>query len=97
MLQSKIKQFYYPKSQDLICNQRIGVLKIHSKSLAYITGKLTDAWRTPISYESSVGSRDRFTPLPISMMKRFLSLAAGFAFTSREYILQHLPMTASET
>ena len=89
MLQSKIKQFYYPRSQDLICNQLIGVLKIHSKSLAYITGKLTDAWRTPISYESSVGSRDRF--------RRFFSLAAGFAFTSREYILQHLPMTASET
>ena len=28
------------------------------------------------------------------MMNRFLSLVAGFAFTSREYILQHLPMTA---
>ena len=46
-----------------------------------------------ISYDSSVDSR----PLPTSMMKQFLSLVAGFAITSIEYISQHFPMTASET
>ena len=56
-----------------------------------------EEWRTPISYNSSVGRRDGCRPLPTSMMKQFLSLVAGFAFTSREYISQHLPMTASET
>ena len=74
----------------------IDVFKIHSKSFRYTIGKLTEAWRTPISYDSSVGSRDGCRPLPTSMMKRFLSLVAGFAFTSREYISQHLPMTTSE-
>ena len=63
----------------------IDVLIILSKSLKYTIGKLTEAKRT------------LFRPLPTSMMNRFLSLVVGFAFTSREYILQHLPMTASET
>ena len=54
----------------------IDVLKIHSKSLRYTTGKLTEAWRTPIFYDSSVGSR----------VVRLLFLVAGFAFTSRKYI-----------
>ena len=31
------------------------------------------------------------------MKKRLISLAAGFAFVSREYISGHLPMTAFET
>ena len=53
--------------------------------------------KKPISYDSSVGSRDWSSGLPTSMMKRFLSVVAGFAFTSREYISQHLPMAASET
>ena len=34
----------------------IDILKIHSKFLRYSTWKLTKAWRTPISYDSSVGS-----------------------------------------
>ena len=34
---------------------------------------------------------------PASIMKRFSSPVAGFAFTSREYISQQLPMTASVT
>ena len=53
--------------------------------------------KKPISYDSSVGSRDWSSVLPTSMMKRFLSVVADFAFNSREYISQHLPMTASET
>ena len=75
----------------------VDVLKIHLKSLRYTIGKLTEAWKTPIFYDSSVGTRDGCRPLPTSLMKRFLSLVAGFAFISREYILRHLPMTASET
>ena len=75
----------------------IDLFKIHLKSLRYTIGKLTEAWRTPISDDSSGGSRDGCRPLPRSMMKRFLSLVALFAFTSREYIWQHLPRTASET
>ena len=75
----------------------IDLFKIHLKSLRYTIGKLTEAWRTPISDDSSGGSRDECRPLPRSMMKRFLSLVALFAFTSREYIWQHLPRTASET
>ena len=39
-----------------------------------------------------VGGRDGRRLLPKSMMKRFLSLVAGFGFT-----LLLLPMTASET
>ena len=53
--------------------------------------------KNPNFYDSSVGSRDGCRPLPTSMMKRFLSFVAGFAFTLREYISQHLQMTASET
>ena len=64
----------------------IDVLKIHSKSLRYTTGKLTEAWRTPIFYDSSVGSRDGRRPQPTSMVVRLLFLVAGFAFTSRKYI-----------
>ena len=30
------------------------------------------------------------------MKKRFISPVAGFAFISREYISEHLPVTASE-
>ena len=30
-------------------------------------------------------------------MKQFLPLVAGFVLISREYILEHLTMTASET
>ena len=67
----------------------IGVLKIHSKSLKYAIGKLTQAWRISISYDSSVGSRGECRPLPKALMKRFLSVVAGFAFTSIEYILQY--------
>ena len=58
-------------------------------------GKLTEAWGTTISYDSSVGSRSKCRRLPTSMINEFLSLVAGFAFTSREYILKHLPMIAS--
>ena len=65
--------------------------------LKYTIGKLTEARWIPISYDSSVDSRDRCRPLPTSMMKQFLSSDAGFGFTSREYISQHLPMAASET
>ena len=53
--------------------------------------------KNPNFYDSSVGSRDGCRPLLRSMMKRFLFLVAGFAFTLREYISQHLQMTASET
>ena len=44
-----------------------------------------------------VGSRHEWRPLPTSIKKWFISLVAGFAFISREYISEHLPMTASET
>ena len=67
------------------------------KSLKCTTGKFTEAWRTPVSYDSSVGSTGGCRPLPTSMMKRFVSLDPGFAFTLREYISQHIPMTATET
>ena len=62
----------------------IDVNKIHSKHFRRTAGKLTEVWRTPISYDSSVVSRDRCRPLPTSMMKQFLSLVAGFAFASKE-------------
>ena len=75
---------------------RIDVLKTHMKSLRYTIGRLTEAW-TPISYDSSLDSRDGCRPLPTSMMKRFLSLVAGFAFTLTKHIFQILPMAASET
>ena len=58
------------------------VLKIHFKSLKYAIGKLTEAWRTPVSYDSSVVSRYGCRPLPTSFMKRFLSFVVGFASTS---------------
>ena len=67
----------------------IDVLKINSKSLKYDIEKLTEAWRIPISDNSSVGSGDGCRPLPTSLMKRFLSLITGFAFTSIEYISQN--------
>ena len=60
-------------------------------------GKLAEAWRIPNSCNGAVGSRDGSKTLPTSMIKWFSSLVTGFAFTSREYILQNLPMTASET
>ena len=72
-------------------------LKVHSKSLRYTLQELKEARRTPLSCDSSANSRDGCRPLPTFMMKRFLSLAAGFAFTSREYTSQHLRVTASET
>ena len=75
----------------------IDVLQINSKSLRYTIGELTEAWRTPNSCDSSVNTRDECRPLPASMMKRFLSLVAGFAFTSKEYISEHLPVAAPET
>ena len=50
-----------------------------------------------ISYDSSVGSRGGWGPLPTPMMKQFISLVADFTFISREHILEQLPMTASET
>ena len=71
-------------------------LNIHSKCFRYTIEKLTEVWRSPISYDSLVGSRDWCRPLPRSMIKLFLSLVAGFAFTLREYISQHLPVTPSE-
>ena len=52
--------------------------------------------KNPISYDSSVGRKDGCRHLPISVMKQFLSLVAGFTFTSREYISPHLLMTAFE-
>ena len=64
----------------------IDVLKIHAKPLRYTTGKLTEAWRTPIFYDSSVGSRDGHRPQPTSMVVWLLFIVAGFAFTSRLYI-----------
>ena len=88
MLQSKIKQFYYPRSQDLICNQRIGVLKIHSKSLAYITGKLTDAWRTPISYESSVVAETDSDDFFLLLLVLHLLQENIFCSTSRWLLLK---------
>ena len=75
----------------------IEILKIHSKSLRYTMGKLAEAWRTPNSCDSLVNSRDGCRPLTTSIRKRVLSLVAGFAFTSREYISQHFPVTASKT
>ena len=47
------------------------VLKIHLKSLKHTIGKFTEAGRTPSSYDSTVGSRDRCRARPKSMMKRF--------------------------
>ena len=44
-----------------------------------------------------VGSRHEWRPLSTSIKKWFISIVAGFAFISREYISEHLPMTASET
>ena len=77
----------------------IDVLKIHSKSLRYIIGKLTEAWRTLISCGSSVNSRDGCRPLPTSMMAGILSLAAGFAFSIyfKWKFSQQVPLIASET
>ena len=48
--------------------------------------ELKKVWRTPILYDNPVGSRGGCRPPPASMMKQFLSLVAGFTFTSREYI-----------
>ena len=45
--------------------------------------------KNPYSYASSVGTREGCRPLPISLMKWFASLVAGFAFTSIEYISQY--------
>ena len=75
----------------------IDVFKIYFKSLRYTTRNLTEAWKTPNSWDSSINSRNGCEPLPTSKMKRFLSLVADFPFTSREYNSQHLPMTTSET
>ena len=71
----------------------IDILKIHWKSLRYTT----EVWRTPFFYHSSVGKKDECRPLPTPMMKRLLSLVAGFAFTLRDYLSQPFSMTASET
>ena len=67
----------------------IDVLKIHSRSLKYSIGKLTEAWRTPIYYGSLFGSRDGCRPVQTSLMKQLFSLVAGFAITSTEYISQY--------
>ena len=75
----------------------IDFFKTISKYLKYTIGKLTKGWRTPVFKDSSVGSRDGCRPLSTPIMKRFLSIVSGFAFTFREYISQHVPMTASET
>ena len=42
--------------------------------------KLKKAWRTPIFYASSVGSRHGWRSLSTSTKKQFISLVAGFAF-----------------
>ena len=42
-------------------------------------------------------AEEGYRTLLTSMMKQFLYLTAGFEFTSREHISQHLPMTVSET
>ena len=75
----------------------IDVLKIQSKSLKYTIGTLKEAWQTLISFDNSVGSRGRRTPLPTSKVKQFLSLLAVFAFILTEYVSEDLPMTACET
>ena len=83
MLQSKIKQFYYPRLEDsLQPTHMIDVLKNHLKSLRCTSRKLR-AETGAAFYQIYV--------------KRFLSVVAGFAFTSRQHISLHLPMTASET
>ena len=61
----------------------IDFFKTFSKYLKYTIGKLTEGWRTPVFCDSSVGSRDGCRPLSTSIMKRFLSIVSGFAFTSR--------------
>ena len=86
MLQSKIKKFYYPR-RFCVINALDRCSKINSKSVKYIIGKLKEAKRTPISYDSSVGGRDGCRRLPTSMAKRFLSLVSDFAFISREYVI----------
>ena len=49
MLQSKIKQFYYQRSEDSMqSTHMIDILKIHSKFLKYTLGKLKEAWKTSI-------------------------------------------------
>ena len=51
----------------------------------------------PIFYAGSVGSRHGGRPLPTSVKMQFISFVAGFAFISREYISEYLPMTAPVT
>ena len=97
MLQSKIKMFYYTRSEhSLQSTDMIEVIEIHSKSLKYSKRK-QEAWRTPISYDSSVGSRNGCRPLRTSKMKQLLSLVADVAFILSEYISEHVRITASET
>ena len=48
----------------------------------------------PIFYAGSVGSRHGWRPLPTSVKMQFISFVAGFAFISREYISEYLPMAA---
>ena len=98
MLQSKIKMFYYTRSEhSLQSTDMIEVIEIHSKSLKYSKRKQKEAWKTPISYDSSVGSRNGCRPLRTSKMKQLLSLVADVAFISSEYISEHVRITASET
>ena len=112
ILQSKILTVLLPKGQKTLCNQGIWytLLKFVRRCF-YTIGKLREAWRTPISYDSSLGSRGRCRPLPTFssiyfntfpwlLLKRktemiIMSCCTGFAFTSRKYLFQHLPMTAS--
>ena len=98
LLQNKIEEFYYPRSEDSLQSMHmIDIFKIHSKSLKYTIERLKEAWWTSTSYDSSVGSRDGCRPLPSIYNEAILSAVAGFAFTTREYISQQLPITASVT
>ena len=75
MLQSKIIQFYYPRLEDSLQPMHvIDVLKNHLKSLRCTSGKLTGAWITSISYDSSLGSRYGCRLLPTSMWSDFCLL-----------------------
>lgn len=92
-----MKQFYPMSEDSLQSTDMIDVFKNHSKFLKYIIGKLKKVWKTSISYDSSFTSGNGCRPPLISKIEQIFTLVAGFAFISREYISEHLPMTASET
>ena len=61
-------------------------------TILYYTIPYYTTRRTPISYDSWVGSRDRCRSLLTSIMKRFWSDFACFTIISREYNSEHFPM-----